>query len=151
TIGKALSFLAVCLCLGVCALSAAEASPEISGNPGAVEIETGTGALGEVLGIPKDSGIRLGGLWITDYNYLIAGGISPHKGSGNNLLQLGANVKTEPLGWEGGLFDIEFLQFDGRPTNAEAGSIQGYNSLPGPPPLDRSELYQLWYRQELFA
>ena len=32
----------------------------------------------------------------------------------------------------------------------EAGTIQGYNSLPALPPLDRSELYQLWYRQELF-
>jgi porin len=42
------------------------------------------------------------------------------------------------------------LQFDGQPTNQQAGSVQGYNSLPGPPPLDRSELYQLWWRQELF-
>ena len=29
-------------------------------------------------------------------------------------------------------------------------AVQGYNSLPGPPPLHRSELYQLWWRQELF-
>lgn len=32
----------------------------------------------------------------------------------------------------------------------EAGIVQGYNSLPGHPPLDRSELYQLWIYQRLF-
>ncbi|PYJ01727.1 MAG: porin [Verrucomicrobia bacterium] len=64
---------------------------------------------------------------------------------------LGAGLDAEKLvGWKGGRFGVEFLQFDGNPTNTEAGTIQGYNSLPGPPPLDRSELYQLWWRQELF-
>jgi porin len=33
--------------------------------------------------------------------------------------------------------------------DGKAGSVQGYNSLPGAKPLDRSELYQLWYRQNL--
>src|SRR5205085_2050044 len=57
----------------------------------------------------------------------------------------------EKLGaWKGGLFGVQYLQFNGSPTNAQAGSVQGYNSLPGPPPLNRSELYQLWYRQILF-
>ncbi len=42
------------------------------------------------------------------------------------------------------------MRFDGDPTNQRAGSVQGYNSLPGLPPLHRSELYQLWWRQELF-
>jgi porin len=42
------------------------------------------------------------------------------------------------------------LQFNGQPTNEQAGSVQGYNSLPGPKPLHRSELYQLWWRQEFF-
>jgi porin len=42
------------------------------------------------------------------------------------------------------------LQFNGQPTNQQAGSVQGYNSLPGPEPLNRSELYQLWWRQEVF-
>lgn len=43
-------------------------------NPSAVEIYTGTGALGESLGFEKDSGVRIGALWIGDLNYLIAGG-----------------------------------------------------------------------------
>jgi porin len=29
--------------------------------------------------------------------------------------------------------------------------VTGYNSLPGSPPLDRTELYELWWRQSLFA
>ncbi|OGN62181.1 MAG: hypothetical protein A3F09_02860 [Chlamydiae bacterium RIFCSPHIGHO2_12_FULL_49_11] len=45
---------------------------------------------------------------------------------------------------------MEFLQFNGQPTNADAGLVQGYNSLPGDPPLNRSELYQLWIRQGFF-
>jgi carbohydrate-selective porin OprB len=28
--------------------------------------------------------------------------------------------------------------------------VQGYNSQPGPQPLNRSELYPLWYWQSLF-
>lgn len=42
------------------------------------------------------------------------------------------------------------MQFNGQDANGQAGSVQGYNSLPGPEPLNRSELYQLWYRQTLF-
>jgi len=127
------------------------AEESISSNPAAVNIEIGTGALGEKLGFKKESGIRIGGVWIGDINYLMTGGLQPHKSSGNTLFQLGLNIDFEKtFGWKGGLFGIEFLQFDGRPTNEQAGCVQGYNGLPESPPLDRSELYQLWFRQELF-
>jgi len=43
-----------------------EPSYGISGNPGAVNILTGTGELGDLMKIPKSSGIRLGGLWMGD-------------------------------------------------------------------------------------
>ena len=126
-------------------------SKAISSNPGAVNIETGTGSLGRALGLKKESGIRFGGLWIGDLNYLISGGAKPHKLSGNNVALLSLSVDPEKFSsWKGGRFAIEFLQFNGRPTNREAGTIQGYNSLTGESPLDRSELYQLWFRQELF-
>lgn len=128
-----------------------EAGESVSANPAAVNVETGTGAIGEKLGFKKESGIRIGGLWIGDINYLMTGGVQPHKLSGNSLFQLSLNIDFEKrFGWKGGLFGIEFLQFNGRPTNEEAGCVQGYNSLPGSPPLDRSELYQFWFRQELF-
>jgi len=123
----------------------------ISGNPGAVNQSTGTGEAGGWLGAKKDSGIFLGGLWVGDTNYLISGGEQPGTWSQNSLLIVSLGLDSEKLiHWKGGRFGIEFLRFDGERTNQQAGSVQGYNSLPGPPPLHRSELYQLWWRQELF-
>ena len=40
---------------------------------------------------------------------------------------------------------MELLQFNGSPTNDEAGVVQGYNSHVAAPPLDRTELYELWW------
>lgn len=123
----------------------------ISSNPGAVNIQLGTGELGTTLGLDKDSGVRLAGLWLGDLNYLYYGGFKPKSWSGNNVLELSLDFDMEKIcGWKGALFDATFLQFNGSPTSVYAGSVQGYNSLPGPPPLDRSQLYQIWYRQELF-
>ena len=123
----------------------------ISANPGAVDQVTGTGQAGEWLGFRKDSGVFLGGVWAADTNYLMAGGEQPGSWSWNSLLILNLDLDFEKLiGWKGGKFGIDFLRFDGEPTNERAGSVQGYNSLPGPPPLHRSELYELWWRQELF-
>ena len=127
----------------------------ISSNPGAVDIRTGTGELAgtveKLLGLPRDTGVYLGGAWVGDANVLLSGGAEPGQWSFNSLLIVGAGLNAEKLvGWKGGRFGVEFLHFNGDPTNAQAGSVQSYNSLPGPLPLDRSELYQLWWRQELF-
>ena len=127
----------------------------ISSNPGAVDVRTGTGELAETIeglvGLPRDTGVFLGGVWVADANCLLTGGADPGKWSFNRLLIVGAGVDAEKLvGWRGGRFGVEFLQFNGEHTNPQAGSVQGYNSLPGPDPLHRSELYQLWWRQELF-
>src|SRR5688500_8838970 len=46
----------------------------ISANPGATNVLAGTGLLGRALGLSPDSGVRLGGLWLGDSNYLFAGG-----------------------------------------------------------------------------
>ena len=98
--------------------------------------------------LPEKSGLRLGGLWLADSNGLISGGAEPGKWSWNSALVVGANLDAQELiGWKGASFGIQFLQFNGQNTNGQAGSVQGYNSLPGPEPLNRSELYQLWYRQ----
>jgi len=123
-----------------------------SSNPGAVSVIAGTGALGEkVFGFKPDSGVRIGGLWIPDYNYLFTGGSKPHRGGGNNLLQLSLYLDMEKLLlWKGGRFYVDFLQFNGSPVNDEAGTVQGYNSLVTQTPLNRSELYQLWWQQSLF-
>lgn len=123
----------------------------ITGNPAAVESDPGTGLAGRLLHIPEWTGLRIGGVWLADTNGLISGGAQPGKWSWNSALIVGANLDAEKLiGWKGASFGIQFLQFDGQNTNGQAGSEQGYNSLPGPDPLNRSELYQLWYRQSLF-
>lgn len=129
-------------------LFAEEASYGVSANPGAVNIIPGTGALGERLQIPKKSGVQLGGVYLGDFNTLLHGG---HGTTGNSSLILDLSIDLKKsIGWPGAFFGVEFLQFNGQPTNANAGVVQGYNSLPGDPPLNRSELYQLWIRQELF-
>jgi porin len=124
------------------------ASSATSANPAAVDITVGTGALGRLLGLGEDSGIRLGGAWIGDANWLITGGVRPGHWTLNSLTLLDLTLDAEKLlGIEGGSFGIDFLQFSGQPTNSDAGVVQGYNSLVGPPPLTRQELYELYYRQ----
>jgi len=123
----------------------------VTGNPAAEDAKPGTGLAGQLLHLPEDKGLRLGGLWLADSNGLLSGGAQPGKWSFNSVFIVGANLDAEKLvGWSGASFGIQFLQFNGENTNGQAGTIQGYNSLPGPEPLNRSELYQLWYRQTLF-
>jgi porin len=96
------------------------------------------------------TGVRPGGLWIGDANYLFAGA-EPRTWSFNSLLLVDLSLDLERLlRIPGAQFGVEFLQFNGQRTNDQAGVVAGYNSLPGPPPLDRSQLYELWWRQRLF-
>src|SRR2546423_12818125 len=86
----------------------------ISSNPGAVDIRTGTGELAETVeklaGLPQDSGVYLGGVWVGDANKLLSGGAEPGKWSFNSLLILGAGLDAEKLvGWKGGRFGVEVL------------------------------------------
>lgn len=131
---------------------AKEAPYGISGNPGAVNILTGTGELGKKLfHIPDESGVRLGGVWMGDGNAIMSGFDGKGRFTGNSSLIIDFSIDLhKAFGWKGAFFGTEFLQFDGQFTNADAGSVQGYNSITGDPPLNRSELYQLWLRQELF-
>ena len=123
----------------------------ISGNPGAVNIVTGTGALGRFLGLTPESGLRLGGVWIGDANGLLTGGLKPGRWGFDGLTLVNFSLDTEKRwGWKGGLFGIQFLQFTGTDINGAAGTFPGYNSLQGAPPLTRQEIYQLWFRQSLF-
>lgn len=132
------------------------ASPAVSSNPAAVNLTPGTGELQHYLekklGIQNNHGIYIDGAWLGDVDNLFSGGIpGADRWTSNSLFLLSLTVNTKKLGvWEGGLFGVQFLQFNGQATNVQAGTVQGYNSLPGAPPLDRSELYQLWYMQELF-
>ena len=123
----------------------------ISGNPGAVNVKPGIGLLGRTLGFGPDSGVFIGGLWSGDTDYLIGGGNDPKTWSLNSLALIGLDLDFQKLtGIPGGELGATFLQFDGQPANRDAGVVTGYDGLTGPPPLDRSELYQLWWRQRLF-
>lgn len=122
----------------------------LSGNGAAITTTTGTGALGRLLGLPEESPLYLGGILLSDTNGLISGGAEPGTWLWNNLLILSARLDAEKLiGWKGASFGMEFLQFNGENTAAQMGTIQGYNSLDAGAPFARSQIYQLWYYQEV--
>jgi porin len=135
--------------------NAAEAPPAtprsaIAANPAAVDIVAGSGWLGQKLGLQPDSGIFLGGVWVGNGNYLFSGGESPGTSSFNSLFVADLTLNLAKLASiPGAQFGVEFLNFAGQPSNQEAGAVTGYNGLPGSPPLTRSELYELWWRQSL--
>ena len=132
--------------------AAQEATLGIAGNPGAVDVEPGTGELGRFLGFGPDSGVRLGGVLVSNGNYVASGGNNPGVASFNNLFVTGLDADLDKLvNIPGATVGAFLLRFDGQPTNREAGVVTGYNSLPGAPPLDRTELYELWWRESLFA
>lgn len=123
----------------------------ISGNPAATNVEVGTGQLGEWIGIPKDSGLRLGGVFVSDFNWLMSGGANPGKTGWNFLFIAGATADLEVLvDWPGAKLGVQPLLYKGHDINGQAGTVQGYNSLQANQPLDRAELYQFWLRQGLF-
>ena len=127
-------------------------SDAISGNPGAVNVQPGIGLLGHVLGFGQDSAVYLGGIWSGNADYLFGGGVRPRSWNLNSLALVGLELDFEKLiGLPGAKMGATFLQFDGQPSNAAAGVITGYDGLTGPPPRDRSELYQLWWRQRLLG
>lgn len=123
----------------------------VSGNPAASDFAVGgTGWLGRTLGLRDEWGVKLGGLWLADTNLLIAGGAQPGAWTNNSALILGLGVDAEKLtGWRGASFGFQFLQFNAGETNEQAGSIAGYNGLVGLPPLNRSEILEAWYLQEM--
>lgn len=120
----------------------------LAGNPAAVNLFNGTGKLGEYLGISRDSGVKLGGLWIAN-GALGMSGSTAGDATYNNLLVADFQVDLEKFqGIEGASFAATFLQFDGGNTNKNAGVAVGFDGLTeGQAPLNRSELYQLWWRQ----
>lgn len=143
--------------------TAPNALSAISGNPAAVNIVAGTGRLGDLLGV-NHNGWRFGGITINDANGILSGGLAPGAWAGQNLTITDLSFDTTQGDcWEGGMFGSQFLYYSGYGAgpvvngveqsqgspNALAGTVMGFNSLDGPPPLNRAELYQLWYRQEL--
>jgi porin len=152
------AFLAVALAAGT---AAGQTAPDamahaplasISGNPAATTFQTGTGWLGRTLGLKDEWGIRLGGLWLADFSVVAAGGVRPGEGAANSALFLGLNIDADKLvGWTGASFGFQYLQFNGKDTNFDAGADPGYNGIVGLSPWNRSEIYEAWYEQKLFS
>jgi porin len=140
------------LCASLAGAAAAEpaSTASVTGNPAATTFSTGTGQLGRFLGLRDDSGLALGGVWLADTNLVAAGGVNPGRSTSNSALFVGLGINAEKLvDWRGAAFGFQFLQFNGGDTNADAGTISGYNGITGPLPHDRSELFQAWYEQVL--
>lgn len=151
-----LCYLSITSCIAASSTKPPLTSATISSNPAAVNTTPGTGIVQRYiekrLNIKDNHGIYIDGAWLIDTNKIFSGGI-PHKRkwTSNSSFILSLTADTQKMfAWEGGLFGVQFLQFNGQPTNEQVGTIQGYNSLPGPKPLQRAELYQLWFRQTFF-
>lgn len=128
----------------------AQTAAAVSGNPASSDFSTGTGWIGRTLGLKEEWGVKLGGMWLADTNVVVAGGAQPGSWTNNSALVIGLDVDAEKLvGWRGAKFGFEFLQFNGGNTNEDAGSIAGYNGIVGLPPLNRTELLEAWYLQEM--
>ena len=121
----------------------------ISGNPAATNQTTGTGWLGRQLRIDQ-YGFQLGGVWIGGVNELISGGVDPGV-TFNSAFILDLLIDMARVaGVPGASIGVDFLQFNSQATNTDAGSGLGYIGMLTSEPYNRSELLELWWRQELF-
>jgi porin len=122
----------------------------LAGNPAAVNLFNGTGKLGEFLGLAPETGVQFGGLWIGNTAFIM-GGQNAGDATYNNLAIVDLQVDLQKFAEiDGASFAATFLQFDGGKTNSREGVAVGFDGLTEGSPLNRSELYQLWWRQKLF-
>src|SRR5262245_7549568 len=120
-------------------------------NPGAANITVGNGRLGRWLGLDEESGLRLGGVWVGDATGVLSGGLDPGQWGLNNLVIADVLLDADKCwGWHGTSLGTEYLDYTGQPTNILAGSVQNFDGIQTVPPFNRSELYQLWWRQTWF-
>src|SRR5258708_26981919 len=95
----------------------------ISGNIAAVNIVTGSGLLGRALGFDADSGVRIGGVWVSNANFLLAGGDKPGQASFNSLLVADLKLDFAKLAnFSAGQFHAQFLPPTAPPTHDPAAS-----------------------------
>ena len=125
---------------------------EIVANPQAAYTFAGWDQLGRMMGLPDESGIRLGGYFINEFNWIAGGGVRPGDTTVVSALGLHASVDTQKAFgiFPGGTFGIEFLEATGSSPDARAGCVQQLTIMDGPQPHSRQELNQLWWRQRLF-
>jgi hypothetical protein len=97
------------------------ASSGIAGNPGAASIVAGTGELGRLLSLDPETGLRLGGVLVSNGNYLAMGGNTPGTTNFNNLLVSDLDTDFDKFAHiSGASLGAAVLRFDRRPTNQQA-------------------------------
>jgi porin len=128
--------------------------PEDTGialNPRAVSGLFYSGLLQQALGLSPDSALRVGGIVDLGGNWLVSGGLDPHRLSGDFAASFGADVDMEKaFHIPGGEFYASLGLYQGTNANGEAGSVQNYDNLAPGIDFHRTELYELWWHQRLF-
>jgi carbohydrate-selective porin OprB len=105
----------------------------VTGNPAAESDVPGTGLAGRLLHLPKESGLRIGGLWLADSNGLISGGAQPGKWSFNSALIIGANLDAEKLiGWQGASSASNFSNSTVKTPTAKPAACRAITASPAP-------------------
>ena len=124
-----------------------------SSNPAAVDSTPGTGMLGRWLGLPADGALRVGGVWVGNGSTQLSNGATSQSEQSGLAQQLLLDLTLDlqkALGWSGAKITVQGLQVNANPGADATGSVQGANSLMGPPPLDRTELFTYALSQDLF-
>src|SRR6202167_269875 len=120
-------------------LANADVQP-ISANPGASNIIPGTGWLGSLIGLDHIPGVRVGGAWVGNADYLFTGGVKPRSWSFNSLLFLNLNIDLEKLASiPGASIDAELMQFNGEDSNGQCGVVIAHDGLSGWGPFVRTQ------------
>jgi porin len=124
---------------------------EIAFNPQTAYTFAGQDQLGRILGLPDEWGLKIGGYFMPEFNWIASGGVDPGATFGALALGLHASLDTQKaLCIPGGTLGIEFLESTGGAVNDAAGSVQKLTTMDSPPPRTRQELMQLWWHQRLF-
>lgn len=122
-------------------------------SPAGDSLRRGTGELGRLLGIPKDSPLSLGGEWIGNGSSQMSGGwIGPYgrQSFGQaGFLDLRLDLDKAKV-WKGAEVWVQGLQYNVLNNgNNAAGSVQQFNNLISAPPFTRTELYTYGLKQKL--
>jgi porin len=162
--GAALLLAAACWCLeGGSSLAEEPTSAPQAGNPKASShlfnpagdsLRRGTGELGRLLGLPKDSPVTLGGEWIGNGSSQMSGGWMGAYGRQSyaqaGFVDLRINLDKAKI-WKGAEVWVQGLQYNVLNNgNNAAGSVQQFNNLISAPPFTRTELYTYGVRQKLW-
>ena len=108
---------------------------EIVSNPQAAYTFAGWDQLGTALGLSEESGLRLGGYFISESNWIASGGARPDSVFSNVVLGIHALLDTDKaFHLPGGTLGIEFLESAGGPANPASGTVQQFTTMDWPSP-----------------